>query len=488
MKKQTIFMILVALLMTNNIWAQRSSDIDGSKDYPLVKRFSGSFIEYYKEAKMIDYMIPIDFTTGKFTFQNPAKLQGNLTRIQYSTKSENTPIYILSQITPALQKEGFVIVYKADNEEMGLSPKAFNQFFYKTLKNGQFGFSYETTGSRQGFLVAKTHNGGKDIYAVIYISWFDNAALITEDVIEASSFKQEKNIMEPKDLFSVFKGAKITYYNHTKWDTYLMPAGKMAMENGANVWDKKLDLKGEVTRFQFRIDKENNAAFVYQNYLDALKNANWEIVFNGSQEEELGNTSYEWQFSMFQEGLKLEDKFGSDDDFRGGNYAYIVAKYEDNDFVYYVDLYILDKDDYTFVNEDIVKVKNPDLGMVTAKKLSEGIKKNGHMVLDGIFFETGKAVLNDKSQKALKNIAEYLNANKDKKFFIVGHSDNVGGFKDNMTLSENRAKVVMNELITKYGVDAAQLEAYGVANLAPRSSNEQESGKSKNRRVEIVLQ
>jgi len=481
-------MVLMALLISSNIWAQRSSDIDGSKDYPLVQRFNGSFIEYYKEAKMVDYMIPIDFTTGKFTFQNPAKLQGNLTRIQYSTKSENTPIYILSQLAPSLQKDGFVVVYKADNNEMGMSPKAFNQFFYKTLKNGQFGFSYETTGSRQGFLVAKTNKEGKDIYAIIYISWFDNAALITEDVIEASSFKQEKNIEEPKDLVSVFKGSVIIYYNHTKWDTYTMPAGKMSKENGANVWNKRLELKGEVTRFQFNIDKENNAAYVYQNYLDALKNAKWRIIFNGSQEEELGNTSYEWQFSMFQEGLKLGDKFGSEDGFRGDNHAYIVAEYQDDDFVYYVDLYIVDKDDYTFVNEDIVKVKNPDLGMVTAKKLSEGINENGHMVLDGIFFETGKVALSDKSQKALKNIAEYLNENKEKKFFIVGHSDNVGGFKDNMTLSENRAKAVMNELVSKYGVDAAQLEAYGVANLAPRSSNVQESGKSKNRRVEIVLQ
>jgi len=57
-----------------------------------------------------------------------------------------------------------------------------------------------------------------------------------------------------------------------------------------------------------------------------------------------------------------------------------------------------------------------------------------------------------------------------------------------MTLSENRAKAVMNELTTKYGVNTGQLKAYGVANLSPVTSNSTDKGKARNRRVEIVEQ
>ncbi len=66
--------------------------------------------------------------------------------------------------------------------------------------------------------------------------------------------------------------------------------------------------------------------------------------------------------------------------------------------------------------------------------------------------------------------------------------DNVGDFTSNMTLSEKRAKSVVNELVTKYSVKADQLKAYGVASLSPITSNLKDEGKAKNRRVEIVKQ
>ena len=191
---------------------------------------------------------------------------------------------------------------------------------------------------------------------------------------------------------------------------------------------------------------------------------------------------------MFQEGLGLDDKFGSKYNFRGDDYAYIAAKFEDNDISYYAMIYIIEKDNFTMINQDIITLKNPDLGLVTAKLLTEKIDKKGHLALDGIFFKTGKATLTEKSVPALKNISKYLNSNKGKKYFIVGHTDNVGNFAMNMTLSKNRAKAVMNELISKYGVSTEQLKASGVANLSPMVSNTTDEGKAKNRRVEIVEQ
>ena len=315
--------------------------------------------------------------------------------------------------------------------------------------------------------------------------------LVIALMFSANLFALEtEDIKGAKDnpLISRFDNSVIVYYNTVKWDTYILPVSKIIKVEGQNAWKKKLKLEGEVNRIQYVTDKNNNASFVYMNYLSALKKSGWEILFSGNGSNELGNSSYEWQYTMFGEGLDLGDKFGGKYNFRGSDYAYIAAKFEENDTSYYAMIYIIEKDDFTMINQDIIKVKNPDLGLVTAKQLTEKIDKKGHLALDGIFFETGKATITEKSIPALKNIAGYLNNHKNKKFFIVGHTDNMGNFQDNMTLSENRAKAVMNELINKYGVDKNQLQAYGVANLSPITSNSTEKGRAKNRRVEIVEQ
>jgi len=304
------------------------------------------------------------------------------------------------------------------------------------------------------------------------------------------SAQETQDIKGAKDnpLISRFSNSYIVYYNTVKWDTYILPFSKIKNSGDEKDWDKKLKLEGNVNRIQYITDKKNSVSLVYSNYLSAIKKSGWEILFSGSGDNELGNESYEWQYYMYQEGLELGDKFGSKYNFRGDDYAYTAAKFENNDTSFYAAIFILQKDDVTMINQDIITVKNPDLGLVTAKLLTEKIDKKGHLALSGIYFETGKAILTDKSVPALKNIAEYINSDKNKKFFIVGHTDNTGSFASNKTLSENRAKAVMNELVTKYAVNAEQLSAYGVANLTPVTSNKDDTGKARNRRVEIVEQ
>ena len=78
-----------------------------------------------------------------------------------------------------------------------------------------------------------------------------------------------------------------------------------------------------------------------------------------------------------------------------------------------------------------------------------------------------------------------LNTNPTLKISIEGHTDNVGNLQSNQTLSENRAKAVMNALVLK-GVDKSRLSAKGWGQEKPISDNNTDEGKAKNRRVEIV--
>ena len=55
-----------------------------------------------------------------------------------------------------------------------------------------------------------------------------------------------------------------------------------------------------------------------------------------------------------------------------------------------------------------------------------------------------------------------------------------------MSLSQRRAKSVVDRLIQDYGIAADRLKPAGAGLIAPMASNDDEAGRANNRRVEIV--
>jgi outer membrane protein OmpA-like peptidoglycan-associated protein len=68
---------------------------------------------------------------------------------------------------------------------------------------------------------------------------------------------------------------------------------------------------------------------------------------------------------------------------------------------------------------------------------------------------------------------------------IEGHTDNVGTASSNKTLSENRAKSVLDAIVAR-GIEKSRLSAKGWGQEKPIGDNKTEEGRAKNRRVEIV--
>ncbi len=119
---------------------------------------------------------------------------------------------------------------------------------------------------------------------------------------------------------------------------------------------------------------------------------------------------------------------------------------------------------------------------------ADGLRANGHVAVEGIYFDTGKTELRPESEAALVEIAKLLMNDPALKLHVVGHTDSVGGFEANLTLSQGRAAAVVQALVGRHGVGASRLHAGGVGPLAPVASNDSEEGRAKNRRVEIVQQ
>lgn len=105
---------------------------------------------------------------------------------------------------------------------------------------------------------------------------------------------------------------------------------------------------------------------------------------------------------------------------------------------------------------------------------------------DRLRFETGSATLTPESQGQLRNLAAILAAYPEVHAKIGGYTDSTGNDAANKTLSENRARNVMNQLVA-LGVDKGRLEAEGYGEQHPVATNATEAGRSQNRRIALRI-
>jgi OmpA-OmpF porin, OOP family len=103
-----------------------------------------------------------------------------------------------------------------------------------------------------------------------------------------------------------------------------------------------------------------------------------------------------------------------------------------------------------------------------------------------IEFETGSANIKMASYKLLDEIFESAVVAEGLKLGVYGHTDNSGSDAVNIPLSERRAEAVKAYLLKK-GLPTNRVEAKGYGSAKPIADNTNAVGKSKNRRVEIVL-
>lgn len=107
------------------------------------------------------------------------------------------------------------------------------------------------------------------------------------------------------------------------------------------------------------------------------------------------------------------------------------------------------------------------------------------LVLEGVNFETNKAVLLPEATAILDRVAESLAAWPEVRVQVGGHTDSRGSRAHNQKLSEARAQAVRQYLVDK-GIDAARLTAKGFGLTKPIADNKTEEGRAQNRRVELT--
>jgi outer membrane protein OmpA-like peptidoglycan-associated protein len=114
------------------------------------------------------------------------------------------------------------------------------------------------------------------------------------------------------------------------------------------------------------------------------------------------------------------------------------------------------------------------------------IEKGTKVVINNIFFETGKAILTPQSHLELEKAFDLLRTNPSMVIEVGGHTDNIGDEESNMKLSHDRAKAVREYLVNR-GINTDRIQAKGYGELNPIATNDTDDGRKANRRTEFVI-
>ncbi len=114
------------------------------------------------------------------------------------------------------------------------------------------------------------------------------------------------------------------------------------------------------------------------------------------------------------------------------------------------------------------------------------LQLNASAAMKNIRFETNSFKLEPVSLIELNKLLQLMNDNIQIQILISGHTDNIGNDADNLKLSSNRAKAVVDYLVSK-GIDAKRLTSKGFGASKPVAENTTEEGRAQNRRTEFTI-
>jgi len=120
------------------------------------------------------------------------------------------------------------------------------------------------------------------------------------------------------------------------------------------------------------------------------------------------------------------------------------------------------------------------------KRVDEGIVVTFDENNGGVYFDTNKYNINEKSKQTLDKLAAILKEYPDTNVLVAGHTDSVGKDEYNLGLSQRRAQAVTNYFKSK-GLASSRFTTKWYGEKNPIASNDTAEGRAKNRRVNVVI-
>lgn len=337
-----------------------------------------------------------------------------------------------------------------------------------------------------------------------------NATSPTEDIAKAVDLPWLKR----------YEGSYIVSYEQRRFDAVGFPASKLLVDEGSDARDAKnnriaaakreVSVEGQYTRLLYVAPEDRSPLEVMRNYIDEIK-ANGGKMLYGCRDEGCGGDMVGNDGGGGTQGLlgKLYPAKRVKDEYNSTGYCastrdpveqrYVLATLPDADggkrtlavYAYAFDdgypyCGALDERTGVLVLAIEPKAREKKMVTVTADEMAQALASDGRISLYGIHFDFNKSAIRPESAATLKQIATLLEAQPKLALDVVGHTDNVGGADYNRKLSQRRADAVVAALVEEHGIDDGRLAPSGAGMDKPVAGNDDEEGRAKNRRVELV--
>jgi len=300
---------------------------------------------------------------------------------------------------------------------------------------------------------------------------------------------------ESHPAVSRYPGTVLAWCETENYREFRVPLDKVTGYRQIGEWE---DTAGRLTRNFFRYEGEDRThGEVYLNYLEALKAAGFEILGNGlfptrNVKGDIGGRNWQgiyYTTNKWGKGGGV-NTLAAGTSSSGGSGSVVARKRRADGPMYVVVNIEQHSKDEIGVLVDVLEAKEAETGLVVANAdaMGKDLEEYGRTVIEGLMFDTDKTTLKPESKPALDETAKLLKSMSGKSFYVVGHTDAEGTYDYNMRLSSGRAATVRRVLVEDYGIAEGRLKAVGVGPVSPVFTNSSDTGKSKNRRVELVEQ
>ena len=280
-----------------------------------------------------------------------------------------------------------------------------------------------------------------------------------------------------------YEGSEIIVYQTSDFDRVDLLNGTLPakFDDTKLPDDKRLRLEGRSFRIVYKAPRDRSALEIDANFARSLKDKGFETLFSCVDRDCISGSS-----SLYRFGSLLDDPRRNF--YYGDNAVYRLAVLKRPQGDVYASI-LTGKGSQSIVAMRIVEVKpieDDKIVFLDATAMKAGLDANGHVALYGVYFDTDKSDVKTESAPTLAEIAKLLKADPGLTLIVAGHTDNQGDFDYNVGLSQRRAASVVTALTRDYGVARSRLIPFGVGMSAPVALNDNEAGRAKNRRVELV--
>ena len=290
-----------------------------------------------------------------------------------------------------------------------------------------------------------------------------------------------------------YAGSELIGYREPKVDEYLLPLGP-PKSMAPPVYAKSTPLQGLVSYYTYAAPNGRTPAELYLNYKQEFLRLGIDTLY------EKGAGQPGWFGPTFND-IAAANGISQILAYNEAEERFLVGKNKDASPTYYVVFVTAYKDgvvpdrlrgkiDKGRALAQLVVVTSGEMEnrmtFVSAGDMKQALRDSGRVALYGLYFDSDKDVIKPESKPTLEEIAKLVRGEPTLRLHVVGHTDNQGRADYNVDLSQRRAANVMKTLTTSYGMAANRIDAFGCGPYSPAAANGTESGRARNRRVEMV--